>query len=128
MDILTAISSILTGGLNVQALFTLFLTMLAFFVVFSIQQYLRRLAARRWVLKNQQLGVDSTWCRIPTPVGHIDGVLRTITTRSLTFELWEPNRGFIGIHEIPILTFVGQARTILTTRPEDAPDLPPVGM
>ncbi|WP_028579446.1 hypothetical protein [Desulfogranum japonicum] len=121
MDILSALYNMASGGINAEALCSVFVAALVFFLALSLKNYLSRLSALRWVLANQRLGIDSTWCRIPTSDAYIDGILRKISIRSLTFELWQPGAGFIGMHEIPILTFIGQPRTILSTKPEGAP-------
>ena len=122
MNVLTAVLGMLTGGLSLEGMFSLFVAALAFMLVMSIRQYLTKLVAKRWVTKNQLLAIGSTWCRFGTSTGYFDAKLTAISTRSVQFRMWDTNAGkFTGTHRVPIEVFPAQALTILDTKPEGVP-------
>ena len=119
---LEAVTGILEGGLTVGNVWGLGLLILATIITIALTMRIKRLVAYRWVLGNQELAVNSTWCRFGTSTSFFDAMLISISPRSVRFRAWDRDvKCFMGVQRIPIMTFVGSPMMILETRPENAP-------
>ena len=71
------IQSLMTDGLNMEAIFQLVILMVVFFIVLYIKDLMERYSAYKSFCNNKTIGIGS-WVRIPTSSGYIDGKVKEV--------------------------------------------------